>query len=709
MKQVMLDIKRMLVKPQYKTYYYDANKENKCDNVFYISHLGQLRQVETLIEFEKLSNNLLIIGYTNKNLEMPSFVLEQADKNKFENIICVEIMASPNYLTPGKIKQIKYIYKRLCEGITAKELYLLSIEGHYAIFAKYMKDKGVSINLMEEGTATYKFERKNNQIYINSPVVRMGLHTKIVCKLFGIDKDLLVENFNKIYVAFPEKLKNVFEANEYILFFAHINLNVGESINKIIEEYAITSQDIIFVSQRFDIDFDIFAARILDILEIYAASFKTRVFIKHHPKETPNQISSFRKEIIKRKLGDKIISISDKAFLVENILFAVGTRMLVGLTSTSLVYCPIINKNTMVYSIAPMFLRSLGFLDEAQKQMLSTHLSELQRTFVGIRMVSSAKDIVESNINSNELEIDESNVAIEMADRSFVEGKFLKAVFYYGQITTNIDFLCKPDILYNMLYCWSMLENDFKEYDLIIKIMQLNIVFDEEKSKLIYKELMRLLDNFLRNGNFERIEKLEKLSLKYKGMSLHLDLKAIKLKKMLYLEDWNGALELYSHLGENNKRKYHTAIKIVQICLKNSGKGVNINIEEIECIEDVAVKECVFLAYLYYCGEYDAIRDYIAGIESSNAYLFQKYNRRILLQEKYQELIEQIQNNKSKKRMILDELPYGNVKDILGNLIECLENDRLKKCAQDIERLVGGGGGIIVVLLELLRFYSRNK
>ena len=85
-RNIILDIKRMLVKSQCQITYYkndknDKNEKIECDNIFYISNLGQLRQIETLIEFENLSNNVLIIGYTNKNLEMPSFVLKQVDKN----------------------------------------------------------------------------------------------------------------------------------------------------------------------------------------------------------------------------------------------------------------------------------------------------------------------------------------------------------------------------------------------------------------------------------------------------------------------------------------------------------------------------------------------------------------------------------------------------------------------------------------------------
>lgn len=53
------------------------------NNLFVISNLGQLNQVQSLIKIQKLTNNLLVILYTSKNLKMPKLVHQSANKNLF--------------------------------------------------------------------------------------------------------------------------------------------------------------------------------------------------------------------------------------------------------------------------------------------------------------------------------------------------------------------------------------------------------------------------------------------------------------------------------------------------------------------------------------------------------------------------------------------------------------------------------------------------
>ncbi|EFR48820.1 Alpha-2,8-polysialyltransferase (POLYST) [Helicobacter canadensis MIT 98-5491] len=669
---------------------------NQCNNVFYISNLGQLKQVETLIEFEELSNNCLVIGYTRANLEMPDFILDKADKRKFQNIILVELVVSVNYLKPGRIKQICRIYKKLSQNIETKELYLLSVEGHYGIFAHYMKQKGVLINLLEEGTATYKFELKNGKIHVNAPAVRMGRYTEIFCTLSGIKNMLLVGEFNKIYAAFPEKLRGIFKANEIILFFAHINIKPSANLVEIIEKYKITGDDIIFVSQRFDIDLNIFIEKILDILEAYVVAYRQRVFVKHHPKESEKQISLFRSKIIARGFSQNIISVSDKAFLVENILDIVETKILVGLTSTSLIYAQKLNKDIVVHSVVPWFLKKVFFLEKQKKQMLSSHFNELQKTFDGFKIIEDAGAIVAGDICSDTPKNSDATALIDKANQGFVEKKILQAIFYYKQSESKDIFLRMPHILYNMLYCWDALENDFQKYRIIIKYLQLDVVLEKKEEEFVFAKLMQFVDMCLREGKFEKFEKIEQLALAKQEKFLYFDVGVIRLKKMLYLERWDDVLRAFEDLRESSKKRYFIVFEIVRSFIREENMEFE---EELKEIDDRVVGESLKLLYLYSCKKYSDIYDYIVEIKDANPYLYQQYHNKIIIQKKYSTLIESFNvdnileymiNNEKKQFFaeVSDVLSKYNVEYRIGDIIEALNGDQIKLKTQDMEDLI---------------------
>ncbi|HGI8302906.1 TPA: alpha-2,8-polysialyltransferase family protein [Neisseria meningitidis] len=111
------------------------------NNLFVISNLGQLNQVQSLIKIQKLTNNLLVILYTSKNLKMPKLVHQSANKNLFESIYLFELPRSPNNITPKKLLYIYRSYKKILNIIQPTHLYMLSFTGHYSYLISIAKKK----------------------------------------------------------------------------------------------------------------------------------------------------------------------------------------------------------------------------------------------------------------------------------------------------------------------------------------------------------------------------------------------------------------------------------------------------------------------------------------------------------------------------------------------------------------------------------------
>lgn len=125
-------------------------------NLFVITHLGQLKQMESLIQQKQLKGNLLIVLYTTKNLDMPKMVINNISQNCFSGAITVEIPIGINKLSYSKLIEVQKIYSKILNTINFNDLYVNSFEGHYAILLNMAKNKKRGTILVEEGTAIYK-------------------------------------------------------------------------------------------------------------------------------------------------------------------------------------------------------------------------------------------------------------------------------------------------------------------------------------------------------------------------------------------------------------------------------------------------------------------------------------------------------------------------------------------------------------------------
>ncbi|UXZ04104.1 alpha-2,8-polysialyltransferase family protein [Moraxella nasicaprae] len=125
-------------------------------NLFVVTHLGQLKQMESLIQQKQLKNNLLVILYTMKNLDTPKMVVDNISQNCFSGAITVEIPVGINKISYSKLNEVQKTYGKILNAINFDDLYVNSFEGHYAILLNMAKNKKRGTILVEEGTAIYK-------------------------------------------------------------------------------------------------------------------------------------------------------------------------------------------------------------------------------------------------------------------------------------------------------------------------------------------------------------------------------------------------------------------------------------------------------------------------------------------------------------------------------------------------------------------------
>jgi len=367
-------------------------------NLFVISHLGQLSQIEAFIEQKKLLDNHLVVLYTERNMVMPKLLKTKYNEKKFKGIFFLKLPNFPNTLHLKKLLLMRNKYHEIVDKVKPKNLYLLSFEGHYNLLSTYVKLRGGKVFLIEEGTATYK---KN----IPKKVKGKKEYLTILCiqylPFFNSLKTVLTRyvEFDKLYVAFPKLAQKRFQTNHIEYFFAYNTIKKSNHITEIIKKYNISSNDFIYVNQYYTIQNEQFTSTIITILMQFSKYSKGKVFIKMHPKDSTELIKLFKQQISLKGIKETIILIDESEFLVEPIIAVVKLRGIIGLTSTTLVYAPMISSITKVYSIAPIFLDKIMLNSYNQKgiNIMYEHFKILQN-FDHINILDNI-DILESVIS----------------------------------------------------------------------------------------------------------------------------------------------------------------------------------------------------------------------------------------------------------------------------------------------------------------------
>lgn len=354
-------------------------EHKKTKNLFVISHLGQLAQIEAVIKREKLLNCVLVILYTKKNKTMPKMVRDKSTKSLFNRVLLLEIPSFPNKINIKNLVKINNSYQKMIDEINPHRLFILSFEKHYCLLASYAKKKGILVNLVEEGTATYKYDNyeQANQAIIDS-FSKEEKRKAFLIRTMPIFKELrpvlnIHRDFNTIYAVYPKALASIFNAKHYVEFFLYENIKVTNEIEKVNQEYNIGENDIIFLNQRYPFPQDLYASSLISSLVTqFGIESGQKIFIKLHPKDSEELKEALKREIELNNYQENIILIDRYGFLVEGLIALSKPKYVSALTSTGLVYSSKISPRTRSVSIYPKLksklLESISYSDKVFKE-----------------------------------------------------------------------------------------------------------------------------------------------------------------------------------------------------------------------------------------------------------------------------------------------------------------------------------------------------
>lgn len=425
-------------------------------NLFIITHLGQLKQMQALIRQNNLSKNMLVVLYTYKNIQVPSDVQDDIDTSLFSKVVFVKIPYGLQKVNIQKIIRLNQLYKKILSLAKFDTLYINSFEGHYGIVLSLARANTMRLILVEEGTATYKPKTKTSlqivedgrqftQDFVRQSFMKTVGQSQMFKKMVKAKKtyqqnrnisnawkaadishrdtklfkqfgtqigrfgktlwvapatqnsmvDLygkvypIIDNepfldFDVVYASHADLLSDDFGQAQLKQFFAYGEFDAKDlSIaNAAVEEYQINENDVLFISQRYAFDLRLYMKEVDRLLRQVAMS--RRVFIKLHPKENDFILQMYH-TMSKISRGQIVILENCSKIPAESLIAASSIKTIIGMTSSTLIYAPLIRQDVQVVSIAQCLINRLQWSPECQTgiSVLQQHLAILER-FDGI-------------------------------------------------------------------------------------------------------------------------------------------------------------------------------------------------------------------------------------------------------------------------------------------------------------------------------------
>ncbi|SMB89857.1 Alpha-2,8-polysialyltransferase (POLYST) [Pasteurella testudinis DSM 23072] len=374
------------------------------DNLFVISHLGQLGQVEALINKERFVRSYLLILYTKKNLKVPKAILNKVNKSLFTRVNLLELPVKPNEINIKKLTYLDNSYEKLIREIKPKNLFVLSFEKHYCLLISRCIERKVKINLIEEGTATYKYSSSREAIdTLKNNLTPKEKKVALLINILPFFKKLrpaltIPKELDNTYSCFPKRLENIFSIKKSKYFFIHEGGGIiNEKIINLNNKYNITENDMVFLNQRYPIPVAIYANKLLFILSLFAEKLQGRVFIKLHPKDTIELKEALRESIHNMGYAESVFLIDESEFLVEPLIYLARPKLVLALTSTTLVYTKLLSEYSNPISIYPILkgklLEDMSYSDKYFAEV-ENHFSILKK--FDIALINEDMDIAEA-------------------------------------------------------------------------------------------------------------------------------------------------------------------------------------------------------------------------------------------------------------------------------------------------------------------------
>ncbi|WP_428909827.1 alpha-2,8-polysialyltransferase family protein [Niallia sp. Krafla_26] len=392
-------------------------------NLFIVSNLGQLFQAQNVIKQYKLKKNVMVVLWTKRNTVVRDNIVNNVDKQLFDIVETLQLPNFPNKLVVNNLLKIRNSYRVLIEKYPTTDIFVCNFNSHYNFLYDIAKEKGIQINLFEEGLSTYKFkllldrsaqQDKPNLLQRIKKSVRVSIKdTKNTIKetdfylwirffiafiyknifrpvyiiVKGIVRIILsvlpekymdkiinlklpkqirsfkgtIPKFDDVYLTFPERGREIFEANAY--HELNLDYELTNEVRNIFKQsvtlQSINKESVIFLDQVYNVPPEIHTEVIVNYL--HERFPNKNVFIKMHPRSKKELRKLFEKKIGKYKhiqLLNLDVEVPFEAILLEK-----GPRTVVSVASTSLVYAPKLVKETKVISCANYYLSKINHSD----------------------------------------------------------------------------------------------------------------------------------------------------------------------------------------------------------------------------------------------------------------------------------------------------------------------------------------------------------
>lgn len=395
--------------------------------LFVSTRTGQLRNEIGFVERYSPKHPRSMIMTPKKDGTLRRNLRYMVEKSPFE---AFEITILPNFPTsPRGVKRKIRVYnamrdtlERLVGGCKHVDLYLHHADNYYVFFERIFAELGIedyTMSMLEEGLATYKWtcpelENEVVETKLYTPIeaardvagelvaavksfLRIFVHLLkflerivefiVAClsKLTGrnlfdsaariaakfLPKKYrygIVQHFGDGWFCFPEKMEKVrlFHIDNLHAFPFVTGGKSGDDRN------VLDQTDVIFASQRYG-NPEIYYEIVLTILEEMHVDV---VCFKLHPREEYGQIAEHLHAAQKNHPGVRVLHNRElDAIPVEELLEDGSCRTLVGLTTSALMYAPLVDDTVALVSIADRFFELYKKLDPSG---LAGQGSELQ-------------------------------------------------------------------------------------------------------------------------------------------------------------------------------------------------------------------------------------------------------------------------------------------------------------------------------------------
>ena len=368
-------------------------------NAFIITRLGQLRNVHTLIEQNSLKHNVLVIMFTPRDKTLLLNLQSACREELFDDVLYLKLPKFPLRLNRKKSEAIytgmEEILKGLSGEFSVNELYLCNIDNYYVYFERIIKERGypIAINLLEEGLTTYKitsgqslekkenppnkndvkkawngFKRALRKFIVSSGILVLQCISFVIRKplvsyahkiwiRLTVDKERrfgIISDFNKVYVCFPEMVKDTGAINYASVQKLQIKFNKAEDETV---EAEVKGYPAIFVNQKYVN----YASHFRIVFQIFDEMGIDKVLIKLHPKENTQIVEEniMKMQAQYTNIDVKILSGAGQ-IPAEDLVYSYGIKKTIGLTSSALIYLNAALKGTQVISIADRYRQLCG-------------------------------------------------------------------------------------------------------------------------------------------------------------------------------------------------------------------------------------------------------------------------------------------------------------------------------------------------------------